>query len=229
MTASIIIDIVLGVLTLLAVLKFTITGFTKSILNTLKPLVAIVLAIIIRIPVAQLFDSWFMHDSIVGWVKQSLADSLAGNDSFINFVDLYNTTPGFFNTVLSWFGLGDVSALGTLEASDTEAINSLSQEIGSAISMMLSTVLAIIVLFIVIIILLTILIKLVGCLTKIALINFIDKILGFVLGLAIAVLFIWAVSYIMDFIISLTDGFGGSFTLEDVNNSMIIGIVRYIL
>ena len=56
MSASVILDIILGVLALLTIVKYTFRGFVGSILDIVKVILAAVLAYLIRIPVAKLFD-----------------------------------------------------------------------------------------------------------------------------------------------------------------------------
>lgn len=228
MSASVIIDIVLGVLALLMILKFTLRGFVGSLLDTAKVLLAVVLAYLIRIPVAKLFDIWFMRDSMVDWVRGSLIDSLEGNETFINFIDLYKNVPGFYNTVLAHFGLGDVSELGTMETASYAHIDELAYDIGSAISMMLSTILAVIVLFILILIILSIVVRFVDGLLKFSSLSKLDRILGFFLGIAIALGFMWLLSFVLEFLISVTGGFGGNLTKDDLRQSMLLSLVYLI-
>ncbi|MBO4983050.1 MAG: CvpA family protein [Clostridia bacterium] len=228
MTANTIIDIVLGIVALLIIIKFTVRGFLRSVLDTLKVFIAAFLAYIIRMPVANLVNSWFLQGKIVDWVRTSLNDTIAGADSFVNFQELYENVPEFFSVVLSAFGLGDVSNLGTLEQATSEQVEELSLSIGSSISMLLSTVIAVIVLFIVALIILSIVIKLLDGLMNFTAVKAINRILGFVMGVALAGGVIWLVSYGLDFLIDMTGGFGGNLTHETVNESMLISIIKTI-
>ena len=226
MSIHTIIDIVLSLLALLIVIKFTARGFLRSILDTLKVPVALAVAYIVRIPVAKMIDSWFMQDGIIKWVKSSLLDSLEGNDSFVNFIELYKDAPKVFTKFLAHFGLGDVSQLAGMETASNEQVNELATAIGSSISMLLSTVLAVVCLFIVNLIILAILVRLLDGVLKIGAIKVFNIILGFALGLAIAVVFLWGASFLMDLLVDATDGFGGHFTEEMLNDSMIVGIMK---
>jgi len=228
-SASVILDIILGVLALLTIVKYTFRGFVGSILDIVKVILAAILAYLIRIPVAKLFDLWFMNDSIVGWVRNSLTAALEGEDTFINFISLYKNVPGFYNTVLAHFGLGDVSALDGLQSASYEQIDYLSMEIGSAISYMLSTALAVLVLFIVILITLSILVRFIDGLLVVSSVNKLNRILGFVLGVAVAFAMVWITSFVLEFLADVTGGFGGNLTREDLNKSMIMGLVNAIL
>ncbi len=228
MSANIIIDIALGIVALLIIIKFTLRGFLRSVLETLKVFVAGFLAYLIRMPVANLINSWFMQAKIVDWVRSSLQNTIEGVDSLVNFKELYENVPEFFSVVLSAFGLGDVSTLSTLEQATAEQVEELSLSIGSSISLLLSTVIAVIVLFIVALIVLSIVIKFLDGLMNFTAVRAINRILGFVMGVALAGAIIWLVSYGLDFLIDMTNGFGGKLTHEIVNESMLISIIKNI-
>lgn len=229
MSASVIIDIILGVCTLLTIIKFTIRGFVGSVLDTAKVFFAAILAYLLRIPVAKLFDGWFMRDGIVNWVRKSLITSLEGNDTFINFIDLYKNVPGFFNKILVKFGLGDVSALDGMETASYTQIDELAIDIGSAISMLLSTILAVVALFILSLILLSIVVRLVDGLLVISSVSKINRVLGLLLGIAVSFAIIWLTSFILEFLVDITGGFGGKLSRDDLNKSMLMGLVNSIL
>ena len=228
MGANIIIDAVLAILSLLIIVKFTARGFLRSILDTLKVPVAALIAYIVRIPVAKMFHSWFMKDGIVKWVRSSLEASLEGNDTFINFVELYEDAPKLFTEFLAKFGLGDVSILKGMETASMQQLDELSLDIGSSISMFLSTVLAVLCLFIITMIVLIIFVKMIDSILKITAIKVINIILGFVLGVAIAIGFMWGVSFLLDLLVDVTNGFGGHLTEETLGDSMIVGMMREI-
>lgn len=228
MGANVVIDIVLSVIALFIIIKFTVKGFLRSVLDSLKVIFAGIIAYALRTPVAKLIDSWFMRDGIVSWVKQSLLEAFEGNDTLINFVELYNNAPVIFNKLLSAFGLGDVSALGKGEAITEENIQELSVELGEAISMFLSTVIAVVVMFFVMLLVLTILNKLLDALMSFALIKLVNRVLGFALGLLCALGAIWLASLVLVFLVNVTNGFGGSLTKEVLDKSMLIGLAEKI-
>ena len=228
MGAHVVIDIVLSVLALFIIIKFTVKGFLRSVLDSLKVVFAGIIAYAIRLPVAKAIDAWFMRDSITGWVNQSLLEAFEGNDTLVNFVELYNNAPGLFSKILTSFGLGDVSALGKGEIITEETIQELANELGSAISMFVSTVIAVVVMFFIMLLLLTILNKLLDALMVFALIKLVNRALGFVLGLVCALAAIWLASLVLEFLVNVTNGFGGSLTKEVLDKSMLIGLAEKI-
>ena len=229
MSANIIIDIVLAVIALLVILKFTIRGFLRSVLDTLKVFVAGFIAYFLRISVGKLIDGWFMNKSIVGWVRNSLATTAEGGDSFINFADLYKSVPQFFNTVLAYFGLGDVSTLDSINGASQEQIDALAVDIGSSISSMLSMVLAVIVVFIVALIVLSIVVKLLDNLMNFTAVKIVNRILGCALGVAFAALLLFLVTYALNFLVGVTNGFGGKLPQEVLDSSMIVSLMKLII
>ena len=228
MTASIILDIVFGILALLLVLKFTIKGFLRGILDTLKLFAAAILAYMLRAPVAKLLNSWFMDEVVVGWVKRSILNG-KGDNNLIDFVELYHNVPLFFNNILSKFGLADASQLGNVEGASKAELEALAVDIGSSLSMFLSTVLAVVIMFFVNMLLLSILIRLLDCLTKFSVINVVNKVLGFCLGIVCSIGLIWLATFVIEILINVTGGFGGSLTAADLDDSMVVGLVRKII
>lgn len=228
MTASIVLDIVFAIVTLLLVLKFTIKGFLRGILDTLKLFVAAILAYVLRLPIAKLLNSWFMEESIVAWVKRSLTNG-NGEDTLIDFVQLYKNVPLFFNNILSSFGLSDASQLENVENAGKAEVEALATDIGSSLSMFLSTVIAVVIMFFINLLILSILIRLLDCLTKFSVIKVVNRILGFGLGIVCSVGLIWLATFVLDILINITGGFGGGLTAVDLDNSMVVGLVRKII
>ena len=227
--AGVIIDISLSVIALLLIIRHTMKGFFATILDSAKGFVAAILAYLLRIPVAKLFDAWFMREGIVKWVNNSIIASVEGNDTFVDFIALYENVPWFFNSFLANFGLGDVSALDGMESASYAQIYEISYELGSAISYALATVLAVIALFIVIFFALIAIVNLLDNLVDVSSLGKINSILGFVWGVAVSFALIWISSFVLELLSDITNGFGGGLTREDLNKSMLLGMVNAIL
>lgn len=229
MSTSVVLDIVFCIVIVLLVLKFTLKGFLRGALDTLKGIVAAIIAYLVRIPVGKLLNSWFMEDSIVGWVKRSLTERAQGQDTLIDFVELYHNVPIFFNNILSAFGLGDASKLENADTAGGAELEQIAIDIGSSLSMFLSTVLAVIVMFFINLLLLSILIRLLDCLTKFPVIKTVNRILGFCLGIVCSIGLIWVIVFVLEILINITNGFGGGLTAADLDGSMVTGLVRKII
>ena len=229
MAAGIIIDIIFSIITALLIIKYTLKGFFAAIFDSAKGFVAAILAYLLRIPVAKLFDAWFMREGIVKWVNNSLVASLEGNDTFIDFVSLYEKVPWFFNSFLSNFGLGDVSALDGLENASHAQISEISFEVGSALSYALSMALAILVMFVIIFTALMFVSKLLSDLVKASSLGKLNRILGFLWGVVVSFALIWISSFILELLSDVTGGFWGGLTREDLSKSMLLSMVNEIL
>ena len=229
MTAGIIIDIVFSIIAALLILKYTLKGFVAAILDSAKGFVAVILAYLLRIPMAKLFDAWFMRDGIVEWVNNSIVASVEGNETFIDFVALYDKAPWFYNSFLTHFGLGDVSALDGMENASYEQIDAISFELGSAISYALSMALAIVVLFVIIYMALMIVAKMLGDMVSASSLGKINRILGFVWGVVVSFALVWVSSFVLELLSDVTGGFWGNLTRADLNESMLLSMVNAIL
>ena len=224
MNFSLIVDIVLAVVALFLIIKFTIKGLVKGILDGLKVFVAIVISFLLRLPVAKIFDGWFMNDRIVGWVENSLLKSIEGNDTFVNFIELYESAPMLYHKFLVSFGLENPESLNGIEGATQDAVREIAVDLGSSISLLLSTVLAVIVVFILSIIALTIVIKIFDLLTKFPVIRTLNRVLGFALGVCVAYFVLWGAVYALEFVVNQFGNMAPEVLNErELNESMVVG------
>jgi hypothetical protein len=101
MNISSIIDLVLVILTVTLVIRYTIKGAVKSIFSFVKTFLAIAVAYLFRNPVAKLINEMFMGNWVRGWVYDSIYASARGGEiKGINFVNVYEKTPKFFTNIL---------------------------------------------------------------------------------------------------------------------------------
>lgn len=231
MSPSAILDIALAAFALLIVLKFTIEGFISSILDTCKALLSIFIAYLMRIAIARLFCALFMKKAMVALVHKSLELSLNPNiDKLgIDIVSLQTETPEFFEKFLTKFGL-DYSKyyqdfIAFFENDDHSVMDSLANNVGGALAMLLATVLAIFAVMVVAYIALSIAVHFLLKLTKFEGIKTANRWLGAALGLVIAFFVLWGCSIVIQLIApALPSYVGDSF----INDSMIIGVFEHI-
>ncbi len=226
MSASLILDIVLLLIALIIILKYTIEGFLKSVLNFARLVLSVILAVVLRNPIAELLNNLFMKNAIVNWVSASVLKNLAGENPTIDFVQIYKETPIFYTEVLSRFGLDTALVDSQMNSLSVETAPELAETVGTAIATMLSTVLAIILVFIVAMIVLTLVFKLLNCVTKISGIKLINRLLGVALGFAIAIAAIWGLGILIK---TLVDMVGPMYpeilNQELIDNSMVLGLL----
>ena len=229
MDLSLVVDIALSVITLLLVIKYTLKGFVKGVFDSFKVVLASVIAYLIRMPIARALDSWFMNSAIVNWVENSLLNSLKGEETFINLVELYKNAPLLFENVLVKFGLKDPSCLNNIESASDDVVHEVAVDLGSSISMLLSTTLAVIAVFIIAVIAISIVARLLDSLTKFSFIKVVNKLLGFVLGVVASLAVIWVTIYVLEFLVNTFGGVAPQvLNQEELNESMVFGIFRSI-
>lgn len=235
MNPSTILDIVLLSFSVLIIIKFTVEGFFSSVLDLCKGFLAIVIAYIMRISLANLFMSLFMKKAMVSLVLSSLElySGSSQNMAGIDIETLQNNTPELFETLLTKFGLDYPEFLSDFEEyfikGNQEVVSSLSENVGGAIAMLLSLALALFVGLIVAYVILSIIVHFILKLTKFEEINKANKWLGLILGVVIAILVMWGVTVL----VQLSIGILGPvlpqyFNTNLTEGSMIVGIFRYI-
>ncbi len=212
-----------GALLLLAVIfmiRHARLGFVKSVLDSVKAFVAIGIAYIFRAPVARLVDSMFMGGVANNWVYSSLMASKNGADPAFDLVSLYNEFPLAYN-LLEKFGL-DTTNLGeqlaSIETLPDEGVTALTENIGGALSSLISTIIAFVALFVVAIIILTVVISLLNVITRLPVIKFLNRVLGAAIGLVWALFSAWSIGMA----ITLISGFIPDVVSPDILTESII-------
>ncbi len=222
---GILIDILLLVVAAIFVVRHIRLGFVKSVLTSLKALFAVGLAFLLRVPLAHLFDSWFMNKAVTQWVYNSLVESANGADPTFNLVTLYETCPSAYHGLLSSFGLeteGLDGQFASIEAMNDQAITAMSENIGSSLSYFCSVALALLVAFIIAIIGLTIVIAVLDVVTRLPVINFLNKVLGAAIGLVWAALFAWVLGTVLSVVSTFVPDVIGPNAITD---SFVLGLL----
>ncbi len=188
MVASIIFDISLTVLAILIIVKFTVKGFVRSLLDLAKIMISLSLAFLLRVPVAGLVSSLFMNNLMVDAVRSSL-DAYLNNEMDKIYVDVENM-PEMLKSFLTFFDLDLDSFNSDFEAfftnHDTSVIGSLSNNVGGALSMLISSAIAFVVITVISYIILSIIFHFVAHLRRFDDVKTADRILGVILGIGVA-------------------------------------------
>ena len=231
MSISLIIDLALCLISIVLIIRYTCKGAVRSILSYVKVFLAIGLAFVLRNPVATLLNKMFMTDSVTDWVHNSLVASASGTETNgLNIVELYQNTPSFFTNILSKFGIDLTdfdAAIEALPYASEEQIAELSANIGGSIALMLSTILAVVIVFVLAIIVLTVLINLIDKAVKLPGLNFVNRVLGAVIGVLISVTVIWAVSGIATLVVNYVGPIAPETINQDIiDNSVILKMFK---
>lgn len=227
MSASLILDIVFFVIAIFIILKYTIEGFLKSVLNFARLALSVVLAIVLRNPVAELLNKLFMKNAIVNWVNSSIIKSINGEKPTIDFLGIYKQTPAFYSQVLTRFGLDTALVDEQMNNLSAETAPELADTVGTAIATMISTIIAVLVVFIVAMLVFTLVFKLLNCVTKISGIKIVNRLLGVALGVAIALVAMWGLGVLAKTLVDMLGPMYPSiFNQELIDNSMVLGILE---
>ena len=243
MSASLILDIVFCVLSLILIIRYTCKGAIKAVFSFVKTLLAFGITAAFRNPVAAFIDKLFMRDSIVNWVQKSLMATANGTETDgINFVKLYQDTPSFFTNILSKFGMdlnGFDTAIENLEYASESDIAVLSSNIGSSISSILSMLLGMVVVFVLATIVLTIVINLLDKISHLPGINLANRILGAAIGAAISLIIILLASSVINILVKYIGPIApntfnealvsDSIVLRALNDSGIMGLIEKLI
>ena len=205
MVASIIFDVALCLLAIYTIVKFSIRGFVRSLLDILKMALALALASLLRMPLANLLNSWFMDKTMIDIVRSSLTATVENNPARI-YIDLKDL-PGNLKMLLTKHSLDLERFNSDSEAffgnGDASVIESLSTNAGGALATFFSSAIAFVFSFIVLYIILSIICRLIGKAKRFEKIKPLDRVFGVILGIAFAVVTMWKLSQSALFVVDV--------------------------
>ena len=227
MSPSLILDIALAAVCIFVIVKYSIKGFLKTILDIARLVLSVVFAIMFRGLVAKLLNDLFMYNSVYNWVHGSILKYLDGAEEKISFVKIFESYPDFYGKVLTNFGLNYEDLQAQMENINEATADSLSKMISEPLANMFSVLLSVLVIFIISMIVLHFLFKLINKITKIKGINIVNRILCVVLGATLSVIIVWGLSLIIEILVgTLGPMIPNVFNEDLVRNSMVINLLR---
>ena len=227
MSPSLIVDIVLAIICIFVVIKYSMKGFLKTILDIVRLALSVLFAVMFRGVLAQLFNNLFMSSSIYNWVHNSISKHVDGVAKGVNFVKIYEDAPEFYSEILSIFGLDFYELKYGMENLAEETVDNVSRTIAEPLANMLSTLIAVLAIFIVSMIVLYFVVKLICKITKIKLVNVFDKILGIALGVVLAGAIVWGLSFVLEIVVDIAGPMYPNIINDNLTNeSMIINLLK---
>ena len=224
---SLVVDIVLGIICISVIIKYSIEGFLSTVLDLARLAVSVILAVMFRGVVAKLLNDLFMTKTIYNWVYGSLTSKIAGISETVDFVRIYKDAPQFYSKVLALFDLDFDKFSEAVNELGTENVENVTSMIADPLSTMLSTLLAVIIIFAISMIVLFFVVKLLNKLTKIKLLNVINKILGIAFGVLLASVIVWLLSMLLQVLIeTIGPMYPNIFNSSLTEDSMIINILK---
>lgn len=227
LTPSLIVDIVLGIICICVIIKYSIKGFLKTILDLARLAISVILAIMFRGVVANLLNGLFMSNVIHNWVYSSLTSRVEGISEAVDFVRIYEDAPQFYSEILAVFDLDFYEFEEAVKNLSNENVENVTNLISDPLATMLSTLIAVVAIFTISMIVLFFVVKLIDKITKIKLIGLINKVLGVCLGVLLSSIIVWLLCFALQLIVETVgpmypDVINSSLT-ED---SMIINILK---
>lgn len=225
MAVSLTIDIILGIIILVTVIRNAIRGFIKSLIVMMKSALAIFLAYLFNAPLAKGFSAWFMGDISREWVRDIML-STAHSDGGYALYQIFDGIPKWFVNITMSNGIeqSKIEHYFVEKNLASEAVvEEFSYPLGEALSMLISRIIAFIVLFIVIEIILIFIGKLLNRLSDAPIWRGINIILGGVMGAIISAAIVWFLSMGIIWVIDFgANYYPNIFTSEIVENTVIL-------
>ena len=151
--------------------------------------------------VANMFNSMFMSKTIYNWVYSSLTGKIEGISEAVDFVQIYEEAPQFYSDILAFFDLNFSEFEKAIADLGHHNVADVTEMIANPLANMLSTFIAVIAIFIISMIVLYFIVKLLNNITKIKIIGVINSILGIALGVLLASVIVWGLSFVLEILI----------------------------
>lgn len=224
---SLIVDIVLGIICISVIIKYSIEGFFSTILDLARLATSVLLAVMFRGVVAKLFNDLFMTKTIYDWVHGSLMSKIEGFSETVDFVRIYEDAPQFYSKVLALFDLNFDEFSAAISNLNNENVENVAHMIADPLATMLSTLLAVVVIFAISMLVLFFVVKLLNKLTKIKLLNIVNRILGVAFGVLLASVIVWLLSMLLQVLVeTIGPMYPEIFDSRLTEESMIINILE---
>lgn len=200
---NIAVDIILALLIVLIVYIYTKCG-CKTVLHFATPIVAFVSAYIFGGKVGELLFEKPTLSYISNIVKDVLKSLLKEGESGLNISEIFERFPDEYSKMFARLGANFESiksVFGNATFSTEQDFAKLSEEIATPLAESLSSILGSIAVFIAALILMFIITKIMELVVKLPVLKQANKLLGFVLGIISAFVYIWGLCLIFSFIV----------------------------
>lgn len=234
MSAGLVIDICLLIVAAYVIIKFTVKGFVQSILDVAKLVLSVLIAFIVRTPVAKFFCSLFMDKIMVGVIEKSLTAYVESDTAkiAIDITSLASNTPEFFEKLLTRFDLDyqkfteDLEVL--IQTKSPDVVKPLAENVGGACAFLISVAIALIVVFVIAFAALSLIAKLLAKITEFDGVKSANKWLGALIGILLSVIIMWGATQVFLALVAFIDPLSGGKFEEIINGSMVVGIFKHL-
>lgn len=208
--------LILDLVLILVIALYAVSGAKKGLIKALcgmgVTIVSLIIALNFYSPLAAYFRSTLIYEQMTENLSGKIEAYINDNADSQSFSELINDAPESLDIILKGFGtsLEDVSAKmdAMIESGETNLAAGLSDYIVKPAAKMLSNALAIIVMFIASLIVLNIALLLLDLIFKLPVLNFANKLGGFVAGAAIGLLISFVVCAVINIALPVLPGVG---------------------
>lgn len=216
---SIILDLAILVIVILAIFIGYKRGFIRTVINLIGYIAAAFLAHVVSLPISQFIFNTFLHSKSVELIQNAITKQ-TGEQSVTQLIDTaFAAIPEKINTLASsYIGSTEEIKNNLIQSTPTtaEIAENVVNKVVEPISTMIIQTLAFIILFIVFCIAVKLITKALKIIDKIPLIGSANAALGAVIGIVQAIVFVLIFTAVIAMIINLSGN-----QLENLNNSVI--------
>ncbi len=230
MSVGLVIDLCLLIVAAYIIIKFTVKGFVQSILDACKLILSVVIAFIVRVPVAKFFCSLFMDRIMISALEKSLNAYIESDTAkiAIDITALAENTPEFFEKLLTRFDLDYAKFTADLEVliskKSPEVVVPLAENVGGACAFLISVAIALVAVFVIAFAALSLIAKLLSKITEFDGVKSANKWLGALIGVVLSVIIMWGVTQGLLALTAFVGPLSGGKIEEIINGSMVVGI-----
>ena len=219
---SLIIDLIIILAAIAAVYLGISRGFVRSVMHFSSLILALIAVFIFTNPVSSWLNQSFIKSGVSDIIEDSLSGIVTAGENHFELSKIFSDRPKALDEIAERFDV-DLDALekfytDTLTgSSENDALGALSEEIAYPTSKAISNVLAVIIVFIAALLILKFITFIIDRICRLPVLNKLNKFLGFLFGIASAVITAWVIANVSVGVISAFESIN-----ENVFNQSVI-------
>jgi len=221
---SFVIDGLLIIICLIVFATSVKRGFVKTILSIVSTVAAALMAVAFTPSLSSFLYEKFMLNRVVAGIENTVA-SYAGSGTAEEIANMFRNMSDSFGELLARYGITEEAVADMTEKaiSGNSTVQSIAESIASPVANTFAAIIAFILIFAVAKILLGIVVFVVDKVSKLPVLNAVNKLAGFILGLVLVCVTIFIYSAVADsFITSLGSISPKLFGADVVDNTIIV-------
>lgn len=194
---SFLFDIIIIGIIVFSIYRGISQGFVKSLMKLISIVVALVATYLFCDTLAEIYMDTFFFDSFAEKVAETVTPVIQRSGELFDLETLFADMPEAFADLLQRFGVSAeslASSFGGFDSASAQTVESMSEAIATPIASVLSKALAFITIFVGTLIIMAILTALIDLIFKLPILKKANKFLGFLLGVAFALLYAYLFS-----------------------------------